>query len=195
MIDFSRHRFSPVIHLPANYEVYDFSAGYDPRRERSSDYGVGKYNEVRKNMYTTALFGNERNIHMGIDLAAPVGEPVHSFYDGVIFSFAYNAAAGDYGHTVIVHHRIDGVDLYALYGHLSGASTANKRVGQDVRSGEIIAWVGDEHENGGWNPHLHLQLSYEKPLVCDMPGAVSAANRAKALLTYPDPQLVLGKLY
>lgn len=195
MIDFSRHTFAPVIALPAGYEVYDFTAGYDPKRARTSLYGVGKYNEVRQNMYTTALFGNERNIHMGIDLAAPVGEPVRSFADGTVFLFDYNAAPGDYGHTVIIHHVLDGVDLYALYGHLTAASTANKTVGQKVRAGEVIAWVGDEHENGGWNPHLHLQLSYERPLVCDMPGAVSAANREKALRTYPDPQLVLGKLY
>ncbi len=195
MIDFARHKFSPVIHLPADYEVYDFTAGYDAHRKRTSDYGVGKYNEVRKNMYTTALFANERNIHMGIDLSAPVGEPIKSFADGVVYMFAYNAAPGDYGHTVIIHHVIDGIDLYALYGHLNAASTANKVVGQKVSAGEVIAWVGDRHENGGWNPHLHLQLSYERPLVCDMPGAVSAANLEQALLTYPDPQLVLGKLY
>jgi murein DD-endopeptidase MepM/ murein hydrolase activator NlpD len=195
MIDFSRHRFCPVIDLPADYEVYDFTAGYDPHRQRSSAYGVGKYNEVRQNMYTTALFGNERNIHMGIDIAAPVGEPVKSFYDGEVYLFAYNSADGDYGHTVILRHVIDGIELYALYGHLNAASTTTKVVGQRVRGGEVFAWVGAEHENGGWNPHLHLQLSYEKPQVCDMPGAVSAANRERALLTYPDPQLVLGRLY
>jgi peptidoglycan LD-endopeptidase LytH len=195
MIEFSRYAFSPVIELPPDYEVYDFTRGYDKDRVRTSKFGVGKYNEVRKGMYTTELFAGERNIHMGIDIAAPVNHPVASFYEGHVYMFAYNAAAGDYGHTLIIEHEFDGVKLWALYGHLSSASTQDKDTGQKVRAGEVIAWVGDEHENGGWNPHLHLQLSLEKPLVCDMPGAVSAEHLSTALKTYPDPQLVLGKLY
>jgi murein DD-endopeptidase MepM/ murein hydrolase activator NlpD len=195
VINFARHSFHPVIHLPPDYEVYDFSRGYDSSRPRTSAYGVGKYDEVRQGMYTAEQYGGVRNIHMGIDIAAPIGEPVHSFAAGIVYSFAYNAAELDYGHTLIIHHVIDGVDLWALYGHLSVTSTSGKRVGQPVAAGEVIAWVGAEHENGGWNPHLHLQLSYERPLVCDMPGAVSAASRAEALRTYPDPRLVLGPLY
>lgn len=195
MITFQRHRFAPVMNLPPDYEVYDFTQGYDPARPRRSAYGVGKYNEVRQGMYTTELFAGVRNIHMGIDLAGPVGEPVMSFADGEVFLFAYNAAPGDYGHTLITRHLIDGVELYALYGHLSAPSTAGKRPGQKIRAGEVIAWLGDRHENGGWNPHLHFQLSYQRPQVCDMPGAVSAQDRSQALSIYPDPQLVLGKLY
>jgi hypothetical protein len=55
--------------------------------------------------------------------------------------------------------------------------------------------VGDRHENGGWNPHLHFQLSRVAPDVPDMPGAVCAADRDDALRRYPDPRLVLGALY
>ncbi len=190
-----RRQFHPVIHLPPDYEVYDFTRGYDPARPRRSPYGIGRYDEVRQGMYTSELFAGVRNIHMGIDISAPVGEPVHSFADGTVYMFAYNAAELDYGHTVIIHHVLDGVDLWALYGHLAAASTAHKRVGQAVRAGEVIAWVGAEHENGGWNPHLHLQLSYLRPEVCDMPGAVSAEDRERALRIYPDPRLILGALY
>ena len=60
---------------------------------------------------------------------------------------------------------------------------------------EVIAWIGDRHENGGWNPHLHFQLSLVRPEVADLPGAVSDADRAHALTLYPDPRLVLGSLY
>jgi murein DD-endopeptidase MepM/ murein hydrolase activator NlpD len=150
-------------------------------------------------MYTTELFNpadqNARDIHIGIDIAAPVNTPVHSFYDGEIFLFGYNAAAGDYGHTLILKYLLDGTELYALYGHLSAKSTEGKSIGQKVKSGEIIAWLGAKHENGGWNPHLHFQLSYARPTVCDMPGVVAEKDRAEALRTYPDPRLVLGNLY
>jgi murein DD-endopeptidase MepM/ murein hydrolase activator NlpD len=194
-IDFTRHNFASVIHLPADYEVYDFTQGYDANRPRRSLYGIGRYNEIRQGMYTAELFAGVRNIHMGIDIAAPVGEPIYSFYDGYLFMQTYHAAAGDYGYTLITEHELDGVKLYALYGHLAKASIERHSIGQRIRQGEIIAWVGDENENGGWNPHLHFQLSYERPVVCDMPGAVSLADRARALQTYPDPRLVLGPLY
>ena len=74
-INFKNFSFSPVIDLPDGYEVYDFTQGYDPERSMRSEFGVGRFNEVRKNMYTSELFKGERNIHMGIDIAAPVDVP------------------------------------------------------------------------------------------------------------------------
>jgi murein DD-endopeptidase MepM/ murein hydrolase activator NlpD len=191
--------FHPVIELPPGYEVYDFSQRYDPNRHLNSPFGIGKYNEKRLGMYETEIFqeeGGQRNIHMGVDIGAPVGTPVHAFADGEIFLFAYNAAAGDYGYTLITRHDdVNGETLYALHGHLGARSVEGKAVGQKVSRGEVIAWVGDRHENGGWNPHLHFQLSRVKPEVCDMPGAVNEAGLEKALATYPDPRLVLGPIY
>jgi hypothetical protein len=55
--------------------------------------------------------------------------------------------------------------------------------------------LGDRHENGDWSPHLHLQLCTRAPLVCDLPGVVSAADREEARQLYPDPRLVLGPIY
>jgi murein DD-endopeptidase MepM/ murein hydrolase activator NlpD len=198
MIDLSTYRYHPVIPLPPDYEVYDFTQNYDPGRSRSSPYGIGKYNEKRRNMYTEPLFGNgseARDIHMGIDIAAPVNTPVHAFYNGEIFLLGNNAQPGDYGYTLITCHFFDGRALFALHGHLSARSIEGKSPGQKFAAGEIIAFVGAPHENGGWNPHLHFQLSWEEPRVCDMPGVVSEAHREQALRIYPDPRLVLGPLY
>ena len=195
MIEFSRYSFHPVIRLPAQYEVYDFTKGYDPNRQREGEYGIGRYNEKRKSMYTTELFTGGRDIHMGIDIAAPVGTEVFAFADGEIHCATNNAAAGDYGYTVITRHIFDGVELYALYGHLGRTSIEGKSRGQKIQAGQTIAWLGDKSENGGWNSHLHFQLSYEQPHACDMPGAVSDSQLGEALKKYPDPRLVLGPLY
>lgn len=195
VIDFAKHQFHPVIDLPADYEVYDFTRGYDPARARASEYGVGKYAEKRVGMYTAEIFAGMRDIHVGLDIAAPVGTEVRAFFDGMIHMFAYNAASGDYGYTLITRHFIDGTDLYALHGHLSARSLEGKVRGAPFGAGQLIAWLGDRHENGGWNPHLHFQLSYECPSVCDMPGVVNEADREAALRKYPDPRLVLGALY
>jgi peptidoglycan LD-endopeptidase LytH len=187
--------FAPVIALPDDYEVYDFTNSYDPDRVLRTPYGIGRYNEKRRGMYTTALFEGVRDIHVGIDIAAPVGEPVHAFFDGEIFAFAYNAAPGDYGYTLVTQHCIHEQTVWALYGHLQARSMEGKSVGQRVARGEVIAWVGDRHENGGYNPHVHFQLSLECPKGADMPGAVSDTDREHALTIYPDPRIVLGSLY
>lgn len=193
--DLRGHRFHPVIRLPPGYEVYDFTRGYDPARPLASPYGVGRYDEKRSGMYETALFAGVRDVHVGVDLGAPVSEPVYAFFDGEVHLFGYNGAPGDYGFTLVTHHLLGGRDVWALHGHLSARSVEGKRPGQPIRAGEIIGWVGDRHENGGWNPHLHFQLSLVRPEVPDLPGVVSDADRAAALILYPDPRLVLGPLY
>ena len=196
--NFSVFDFHPVIVLPKDYEVFDFTESYDPNRERMA-YGIGKYNEKRAGMYTSELFAAEdekvRNVHIGIDIAAPLGTDVHAVHDGEIFLAGVNSADGDYGGTLITKHRLGGRDLYALYGHLSHRSLEGKMPGQKISKGEVIAWVGPKEENGGWNPHLHFQLSWKNPDVCDLPGVVSVLDREEALKIYPDPRLVLGKLY
>jgi peptidoglycan LD-endopeptidase LytH len=195
MIDFKKYKFHPVIHLPKDYEVYDFTKGYEPNRKRSSEYGIGKYNEKRVGMYKGELYSDHRDIHMGIDMAAPIGTGIHGFYDGEVFLFGNNDRPLDYGYTFITKHVFDGQELYALWGHLSKKSLDGKRIGDLFRTGDVIAWVGDKTENGGWNPHLHFQLCIEVPTVCDMPGVVHEKDLKKALTLYPDPQLVLGRLY
>lgn len=197
-IDFNSHTFHPVIKLPADYEVFDFTDGYDPERTLKCEFGVGRYNEDRKGMYTAPLFGNTdrpRTIHVGIDIAGPVGTPVFAFFPGEVFLLGYNAAEGDYGYTLITRHALDGYPLWALHGHLSFDSVKEKRPGQRIEMGETIAWLGDRHENGGWNPHLHFQLSLVEPQSCDLPGVVTKEQLSHALKIYPDPRLVLGPLY
>ena len=186
--------FARVIDLPDDYEVYDFTEGYDPTRAMASRYGVGRYDEKRRGVYTTELFSG-RDVHVGVDLAAPVGEPVRAFADGTVHRFGYNAAPSDYGFTLVTQHEVNGRAVWALHGHLAARSVEGRFEGQPVARGEVIAWVGDRHENGGWNPHLHFQLSLVRPEVPDLPGAVSDADRAHALTIYPDPRLVLGPLY
>ena len=150
---------------------------------------------IRDSIYTTELFAGGRTLHIGLDIGGPVGTPIMSVADGTIAFSGYNAADGDYGHTVIVHHTIQGQDLWILYGHLNAESTANCPAGRSVLKGETIAWFGDESENGGWPPHLHFQLSMLKPHTHNLPGVVHPDDRERAIRDFPDPRLVLGPLY
>ena len=193
MIDWSAYDYHPVVHLPMDYTVLDLTDGSWESPE--TEFSIGKYDEFRPNLYNTELFGGERNVHMGIDIGGPVGTPCMGFMDGEISHFGYNPAAGDYGNVVITKHDIGGVPVWALYGHLDAASIEDKRVGQIVESGDVIAWFGAFEENGGWEPHLHFQLSLVEPETHDMPGVVAPGEREYSLEIYPDPRNVLGPLY
>ena len=187
--------FHSVIDLPDEYWVFDFTRGEDKTWVCPYDYQIGRYDEYRPNVYTTDLFEGIRNIHVGIDIGGPGGTPCMAFTDGEVSHFGYNPEPGDYGNVLITKHKLDGVSLWALYGHLSSESIENKILGQKVVAGEVVAWFGDESENGGWEPHLHFQLSLIEPETHDMPGVVAPEDREQALNDYPDPRLVLGPLY
>lgn len=179
-------------------------------------FTVGRYDEDRRNMYSSDLFdasngSDARTVHVGIDIGGPVGTKVHAFADGVVHSAGHNPEWGDYGHVIVVEHELptsvssnpsdDDVEspaskVYALYGHLDAGSIRGKKPGKRIKKGQVIGKMGDLKDNGGWyDPHVHFQLSTNPPPTHDMPGVVSAADRPKALVEYPDPRLVLGSLY
>ena len=191
----SDYTFNSVIDLPKNTPVLDLKNGNDYQKFKEP-YSIGKYNEKRYDLYKGDLFEkNSRFIHMGIDIGAPIGTIVKSFFDGEIFLFKNNDLTLDYGYTIITKHMFDNVHIFALYGHLSKSSLKDKKVGQKIYSGEEIATVGNETENGGWPPHVHFQLSLIEPKTCDLPGVVSKENHEVALKVFPDPRHVLGNLY
>ena len=193
--DISNLQFHPIIDLPSKVFVQDFTKGNN-LQHIDNTYTIGRYNEKRPNMYKGELFEKDgRYIHMGIDIGAPVGTKVSSFWDGDVLSFRYNSYEFDYGYTIIIEHTFNNQSIYALYGHLSESSIQNKKIGQKISSGETIAHVGNESENGGWPPHIHFQLSLIKPKKCDLPGVVSQEDHEIALRAFPDPRLVLGPLY
>lgn len=198
MVSFDTYDFARVMDYPADpdaFYVFDFTNGYDPEIITDKDWGIGRYNEKRVDMYETELFEGERNVHMGIDIWAEAGQPVYSFYDGSVVYMRENDNPGDYGPTIIIKYRLNDQDLYALYGHLSCESLQRVSEGEQVQKAQQIATIGTSEVNGGWAPHLHFQLSLEDPGEADMPGVVAEQNREEALEKFPDPRLILGNLY
>jgi murein DD-endopeptidase MepM/ murein hydrolase activator NlpD len=183
--------FHPVIAMPPDAVVLDLSR---PWPGPSPTWSVGRYDEVRV-IYDQPLFAGGRCVHMGIDLGAPVGTSVHAFADGRVLFAGALPAPGDYGHSVVTEHIVDGLPLFALHGHLSAASLRHSPPGRIFAAGEVLGWLGAPEENGGWPPHLHFQLCRERPDSHDLPGAVTLAERAAARERYPDPRQVLGALY
>lgn len=197
MDNFSYSDFAPVMNYPdaKDLKVFDLSDGLREDYIRSFEWGIGKYNEKREEMYTASQFGGLRNIHMGIDIWSKANRPVFSFYVGEVAYAANNDQDGDYGPTLITRHQLGDETLFALYGHLSEMTLQNISVGELVQKGQQIATIGSASVNGGWPPHLHFQLSWQDPGQADMPGVVSEEDHEKALEIYPDPRLVVGPLY
>ncbi len=191
-VDSDRH---PVILARGPVEVLDLTGPPDARPPPASDWTIGRYDEDRRGMYTQPLFAAARTVHMGIDLGGPVGTPVHAWAAGEVVCVGYNPRDGDYGHVLVLEHDVVGHPRFCLYGHLSSSVLGHARPGRRFATGDVIAWLGAPHENGGWPPHAHVQLSWERPLTHDLPGAVAPRDRAEALRLYPDPRRVLGPLY
>jgi murein DD-endopeptidase MepM/ murein hydrolase activator NlpD len=100
-------------------------------------------------------FTKELEFHPGLDIAAPVGTPVHATADGVVvFAGQFPTSRGGvwwrYGNLVAVRNG----DLFVtLFGH---CAEIRVRPGQKVARGDVLATLGDT----GWStsPHLHYEV-------------------------------------
>ncbi len=197
----------PVLPLPlAGAPVLDLSGGDAATPAALADLveravaespgaiAVGRWGEDRV-IYRTPLFaggGEPRSVHLGLDLWAAAGTPVRAPLPGRVHSFADNAAAGDYGGTVILEHALEATVFYTLAGHLSRASLDGLAEGQTIARGQRIGWLGEPEENGGWPPHLHLQVIADlMGWHGDFPGVAAPSKAQRWLVLCPDPAILL----
>ncbi len=145
------------------------------------------------------LHGNDRDewrtVHLGVDIFLPAGAAVYAPLDGVVHSFANNAARFDYGPCIVLEHSIADdqgpIRFHTLYGHLSAESLAHLAVGQRVRRGDRLATLGDFPINGNWPPHLHLQIVLDMlGRSGDFDGSCAPSQRPVWLSLCPDPNLL-----
>ncbi|WP_413283442.1 peptidoglycan DD-metalloendopeptidase family protein [Vibrio sp. MA40-2] len=159
---------------------------------------IGGYAEKRATYRNAAHFSQLpeqeiRCIHLGLDLWVKEGTAIHAPIEGIVHSFNFNDLPFDYGPTIILQHEINNQTCFCLYGHLSKDSLDNLKVGQVITKGQPFAYVGDASVNGGWSPHLHIQLIKDMfEWQGDFPGATSAKDQAVYLANSPDPSFFLG---
>jgi len=135
-----------------------------------------------------------RRLHLGIDIWGKPYTKVMAPLDGIVHSFAFNNAFGDYGATIILTHNLDGEAFHTLYGHLSLNSIKNINEGDRIKRGDVFAEFGIPFENGQWPPHLHFQLIIDmEGMKGDYPGVCKFSEREKYLANCPDPDLILQK--
>jgi murein DD-endopeptidase MepM/ murein hydrolase activator NlpD len=101
--------------------------------------------------------------HKGVDYAAPTGTPIRAAGDGKI---AFRGWKSGYGNFIIVQHN---AHISTAYGHMS--RFASERLGEHVKQGEIIGYVGMTGLATG--PHLHYEFRidgvHRDPLTVTLP--------------------------
>jgi murein DD-endopeptidase MepM/ murein hydrolase activator NlpD len=101
--------------------------------------------------YRKDPFTGETKYHGGVDLGAPGGTPILAAADGtVIVANANDSWGGGWGYYVKIQHN----GTYAtLYAHCSKIAVTG---GQEVKKGQVIAYVGTTGNSTG--NHLHFEV-------------------------------------
>ena len=101
--------------------------------------------------YRTDPITGEVSYHSGTDIAVPEGTPVLAAADGTVtIANALDSWGGSYGYYVKLDH---GGGLTTLYAHCSSICVT---AGQQVKAGQVIAYVG--HTGRATGPHLHFEI-------------------------------------
>jgi len=110
--------------------------------------------------YFSRTGGHGRRRHLGLDLLAPGGAPIHAALDGIV-EVVSNGGRGfrGFGNVIIINH--DG-KLWSLYSH---CATMSVRIGQKVKKGEQIATVG--RTGRATTNHLHFEIRNAKGTALD----------------------------
>ena len=102
-------------------------------------------------VYISSYYGMRWGcMHTGIDFAAYAGTHIYAWKDGVVTYVGWN---GSYGNFISIKHRDGTVSRYA---HLSGYAV---KVGQNVKAGQTIGYVGTTGNSTGNHLHFEIQIS------------------------------------
>jgi len=93
-------------------------------------------------------FGYGRQWHDGLDIAQDYWTPVVAAAEGVVTYSGW--MSGGYGYTVVLEH---GYGFVTQYAHMIQTKS---EVGEEVRRGQVIGWVGNSGNSTG--PHLHYEV-------------------------------------
>jgi murein DD-endopeptidase MepM/ murein hydrolase activator NlpD len=109
-----------------------------------------------------------RKHHNGVDYDAPIGSPIVAAGDGVVEVISSEKGYGKY---VRIRHQ---GGYSTTYAHLSSAKSG-LRIGQHVKQGEVIAYVGSTGYSTG--PHLYYELKVGDQYVDPLTARLNAGEK------------------
>jgi len=193
---------STLLGSAADYEDHDGQSFkiQQLQKQYPNHFLAGGYREARS-FYASDAFSIEgnngktyRTIHLGLDIWLPAHTAVHAPLSGRVVALHNNDFKRDYGPTIILSHNYtteqgDAEIFYTLYGHLSKQTLSLHQLGDEVTVGQLLAWTGKPHENGGWSAHLHFQIMHD--LLGnhhDFPGACTPGHLPVMQSICPNPK-------
>ncbi len=124
--------------------------------------------------WTSGTFGCVRSdggqFHEGLDVRClerdKKGEPkdpVLATADGTVAYLNKKPSLSNYGNYLVLKHRIDGLEIYSLYAHLSEIRS-DLKMGSSVKSGEAVALMGRTSNTreriSKERAHVHFELDF-----------------------------------
>lgn len=113
----------------------------------------GKYTITSRFAGRTNPVTGARENHSGTDFAAPDGTPFYAVASGQV---VYIGAASGYGQWIVIQSPAGSGDGTQEYGHMWNAFATGLKVGDQVKAGQKIGYVGSNGQSTG--PHLHLTV-------------------------------------
>lgn len=183
----SNHRILTVPFGDASHPLVKAAAAMDVescarewqalRQAENAELGIGPWGEKRA-LYAGQMFQSKliddvrRTRHLGLDVFADAGTEVRTPLAGFVAAVEIERQPLGYGCVVLIEHEPEpGVRFSSLWGHLSHETAKHLRKGQTLAAGEKIGTLGAPQDNGGWLPHLHLQLvAYSTDDIGPIPG-------------------------
>lgn len=137
-------------------DVYDQNRLLEQLTEEGKYYTYGGFGEERVELWSGFERSVEKMVHLGVDFNnIPEHEPVCAIASGkVIHVMIDDSPFNGWGGRIMIQD-----DKYVyLYGHLFADAANLPEVDDDITKGGLIGYVGPSEMNGGWFPHLHLQI-------------------------------------
>lgn len=129
-----------VDYLAAHRKLFDCTPSLRPCRGRvSAGYG-----------YRRSPFNNRREIHKGMDIAAPSGTPIVATADGRV---SFVGRRKDFGRVIEIDH---GRGLMTRYAH---CKKILKKLGSKIKRGDTIALMGSSGRSTGSHLHYEVRLN------------------------------------
>lgn len=141
----------------------------------SSTFSLSRYHPVL----------HYRRAHKGVDLAAPIGTPIHATGDGRIEIIGRQ---NDYGNMIKLNHN---KTYSTVYGHLLRFQKGLSR-GDTVKRGQIIGYVGQSGLATGPHCHYEFHINHQpkNPTTIKLPMADPISSREKATFHAKTKQLI-----